>query len=108
MLKALKQFFEFSSKNGLYLPNAYDQDKEAPSITLLIVHLANIVALASIIYLAVQDRKAGAISAIVYAVISMVLYLMRRITKFSVDVDDGELSAESGEGVGPGENNEQK
>lgn len=95
MLKALKQFFEFSSKNGLYLPNAYDQSKEAPSITLLIVHLANIVALAAIIYLAAQDRKAGAISAIVYAVISMVLYLMRRITSFSADLDDGEVSLNS-------------
>lgn len=95
MWNKLLKFFEFSSKNGIYLPNAFDNDKAGPSVTLLFAHFANLLALFSIIYLTYTDPKYGTAAAITYSVITMILYMMRRITKFKVDIDDGELEAEN-------------
>ena len=107
MWQKFKKLLEFYSKNGAFLPAAYDADKDGPSTTLLFTHIANATAIGSIIYLVTQDAKSGTISAIVYSVITMVLYLMRRIQSFKVDADDGELELSAGsEGVGPEENDE--
>lgn len=95
MWQSIKKSFEFSAKTGLMLPAAFDAGRGVASVTLLFAHVANAVAIGSIIYLVTQDAKSGTISAIVYSVITMVLYLMRRISSFKVDADDGEISLES-------------
>lgn len=97
MWQKLLKILEFGSTNGYFFPAAFDQEKKGPSTTLLFTHIANAVAIGSIIYLVTQDAKSGTISAIVYSVITMVLYLMRRITSFKVDADDGEIELTSEE-----------
>lgn len=97
MLDKIKQILEFSSKNGLYLPAAYDADKEGPSVSLLFSHVANMVAIISIIYLVIKDTSTGTLAAIIYASLMLVFYLMRRITKFKADLDDGSLELENEE-----------
>lgn len=109
MLQSLIKFFKHSATTGTYLLAAHDVDKGKASFTLFAAYASNLLALSAIIYLLTQDPKSGTVSAIVYSVITMVLYLMRRIQSFKVDADDGELELSAGsEGVGPGENNESK
>lgn len=97
MIRRIKELLKFSSKNGLYLAMAYDNDKSGPSVTLLFAHLANAVALVSIIILMSKDIVLGTTAAILYSVITMVLYIMRRITKFKVDLDDKSIDLEGGD-----------
>lgn len=109
MWQKLLKILEFGSKNGYFLPAAYDKTVNGPSISLLIVHLANILALFSVTNLVLKDAQAGCISAICYAIISMILYRMRNLDKVKLDLKEGqvELDAED-QGVGPGENDETK
>lgn len=97
MITRLKQLFKFASKNGIYMIMAYDNDKPGPSVTLLFAHLANALALVSIIILISKDTFQGTIAAILYSVITMVLYIMRRITKFKVDLKDQSIDLEDGD-----------
>ena len=97
MVTRIKKFFEFASKNGLYLAMAYDNDKPGPSVTLLFAHLANTLALLSIIILISKDVTQGTITAILYSITTMVLYIMRRITKFKVDLNDKSIDLEGGD-----------
>lgn len=97
MWQKFKQLLEFYSKNGAFLPAAYDSEKDGPSTTLLFANIANATAIGSIIYLVTQDAKSGTISAIVYSVITMVLYLMRRLKTFKADLDDTSIELESEE-----------
>lgn len=97
MLTKLKEFLKFASKNGVYLPNAYDKNKSGPSVTLLFAHLANALSLISIIILMWSDITQGTIASIIYSVITMVLYMMRRITKFKVDLDEKSIDLEGGD-----------
>lgn len=109
MLQTLIKFFKHSATTGTYLPAAHDNVTGRGSVTLLLVHISNLIAVASIIYLTIQDRKSGAISAICYASLCIVFYLMRKLKTFKADLDDGSIELDSAdEGVGPGENNEQK
>lgn len=97
MLEKIKKFLEFASKNGLYFPAAYDWDKEGPSVSLLFSHVSNILALITIIGLAIKDIQLGAVAAIIYSVLMLTFYLMRRITRVSVDLDDRSVSLENNE-----------
>lgn len=97
MLDKIKQIFEFSSKNGLFLPSAYDADKGGPSVSLLFSHIANLVAIFSIIYLVIKDTTTGTIAAMIYASLMIVFYLMRRLTKVKFDLDDKEIDLENNE-----------
>ena len=97
MLKKIKDLFEFSSKNGLYLPHAFDAEKKGPSITLLFANTAHYVAIGVILFLAYKDVLSGAYAAIGYSAITMVLYMMRRITSFKADLDDRSIELDSQE-----------
>lgn len=97
MIKRLKQLFEFGGKTGFYTPNAYDHDKGGPSVTLLFANTAHYLSVIIIAALAYKDVNNGAIAAITYSVITMVLYLMRRITSLKADLDDRSIELESEE-----------
>lgn len=91
MLNRIKKLFEFSSKNGLYLPAAFNAETGKPSVTLLFTHIANTVAIIAIGILTYKDINLGTIAAICYSIVTMLLYLMRRVTKFKFDADDREI-----------------
>ncbi len=97
MLDKLKAFFEFASSHGLNLPSAYDNRSGMGSVSLLFAHAANAVALGGIVALMVQDLKVGVYCSIGYSSLMLVFYLMRSLSKFKVDIDDGEVEIDSGE-----------
>lgn len=94
MINKLIQILKHSSTEGSYFPSAYDADKKAPSVTLYFAHLANFISIASICILVYRDTLSGTIAAIIYSVITMVLYLMRRVTGFKADLDDRSIEIE--------------
>lgn len=97
MFDKIKALFEFSSKNGLYLPSAFDNRSGMGSVSLLFAHVANALALVAIGIALNTDLKLGVLCAIGYSGLMLVFYLLRSISKFKVDVDDGELEVDSGE-----------
>jgi hypothetical protein len=96
-MEKIKQFFKYSSEKGLRLPAAFDNDKPGPSASLLFAHLANTVAIGAIITLTVKDELPGTIAAIVYSVLMIVFYLMRRIKSFKADLDDKSIEFDGGD-----------
>lgn len=96
-MEKLIQLLKFGSEQGFRLPSAFDADKPGPSASLLFAHLANTVAIAAIINLIVKDTLAGTIAAMIYSVLMIVFYLMRRLTKFKADLDDKSIEFDGGE-----------
>lgn len=96
-MQKLIDFFKYSSEQGTRLPAAFDKDKLGPSASLLFAHLANTVAIGGIITLIVKDTLQGTIAAMMYSVLMIVFYLMRRIKSFKADLDDKSIELESGE-----------
>ncbi len=90
---------KFYSETGAYLPSAYDNRSGKGSVSLLFAHIANAVAIVGIGTLLYTDLKQGVISAIFYSVLMLAFYLIRSLSKFKVDVDDGEFEIDSGEPV---------
>lgn len=97
MLKYIKSLLKFWSENGMYLPSAFDNRSGIGSVSLLFAHIANLVAIVAICLLVAKDLDKGVIFAIAYSVLMLVFYLIRSISKFKVDVDDGEINVESSE-----------
>ena len=92
MWNKLKALFEFSASHGLNLPSAYDKDKDGPSITLFFSHISFCLTLCTIIYLFFKpDVITPVASATTLFVICIILYRMRKIDSFKVDLDDREL-----------------
>lgn len=97
MLEKLKALFEFAAKTGLYLPAAYDARNGQPSTSLLFAHMANALAIGGITALMFQDLKVGVYCSMGYSALMLAFYLLRSLSKFKVDVDDGEIELDSGE-----------
>lgn len=97
MLDKLKLLLEFFSKNGAYLPGAYDADKKGPSVTLLFAYIAYITAIVTIISLSIKDINSGVIAAMIFSSLQTVFYLFRRLTKAKFDLDDKSVELENEE-----------
>lgn len=88
MFEKVKKLLEFSAKNGLYFPTAYDKNADGPSITLLLVHLSSYMAMTSIGFLMYKDIVTGTIAAMSYSVLMLVFYMLRKLTNAKFDLDD--------------------
>ena len=88
------ELLKYYSEQGARLPAAYDSDKKGASVTLLFTHIANLVAIISIAILVYKDTTNGTIAAILYSIITMILYMMRRVTSFKADLDDKSIEIE--------------
>jgi hypothetical protein len=97
MIKRIKEILEFGSTNGFYTATAYDNDKGKGSTTLLFANSAHYLTLVIIAVLAYKDINNGAMAAIIYSVITMVLYMMRRLSKVKVDADERSIELDAGE-----------
>lgn len=95
MLDKISGLLDRWSEIGIKLPSAYDNRTGKGSISLLFAHVANFVAILSICYLVSQDSKYGVLSAIVYSTLMLAFYLIRTLSKFKVDIDDGEIELDS-------------
>lgn len=94
----LSEWFKSIGENGLKVPLAYDAANKQPSITLLFAWFANALALLSLIYLHIAGDKLVATTAtIIYAVISTVLYMIRKLHKAKFDLENKAFELESEE-----------
>lgn len=92
----IKSFLEFSSKTGLYLPMAYDNDRKKPSVTLLAFYLSVMVSFSSVIALHFFDVWLATSASLVMLGMTFIFYRMRKLTSAKIDLDDKtiEFSAE--------------
>lgn len=96
MLEKIKQFLEFSAKNGLYLPLAYDGDREVPSVTLLFAYTSFVMCLLSIGYTFINNGAiTPVVSSIMLFIISITMYRIRRLDSVEVDLDDKSIKIKS-------------
>lgn len=96
-MQKIIDFLKFGSTTGWFLGAAHDADKPGPSASLLFAHIANLVAIGAIITLIVKDTLQGTIAAMMYSVLMIVFYLMRRIKSFKADLDDRSIELDGGE-----------
>ena len=83
---------------GLNLPLAADPVSGKPSVTLLLMYVANLVAIASLIYLHIKgDAFTATCMSVLYGVLCTVLYMMRKLSKAKFDLDDKSVELDSGE-----------
>lgn len=74
---------------------AHDKTTGKASITLLFPYVSFILAMVSITLLLKENTLYGAMAAIGVWVVSLVLYLMRRLTKVKFDLDDKSIDLEN-------------
>ena len=94
MIKKLLKVWCDWSKEGLCLPHARDWERKGPSLTLLIYYLTSIFVLISLFayHLNPSVGLLGAnTNAIIIWIISYVMYRLRRLDKFKIDLDDKEI-----------------
>ena len=91
----LKDTFSTSLKEGIPLPVAKDVNRGEASVTLFFMYIFNMCALASLIYLHIQDTAlTAALVTATYSIIWTVLYMMRHIQKAKFDLDDKSIDLE--------------
>lgn len=97
MLRFIRHKIRTWCEIGVKFPMAHDVTTGQPSITLLFPYISFIVAMIAIILLMRENTLYGTIAAIGVWIIALVLYLMRRITKFKADLDDKSIELDNEE-----------
>lgn len=83
---------------GVMVPLARDPALNKPSVTLLLMYVANVLAIISLIILHFKAEATVATSATcIYAVICTVLYMFRQLTKAKFDLDDKSIELDNEE-----------
>lgn len=98
MWDKIKKLFEFSSKNGLYFPGAYDNNTNKSSVSLLFANISFYIACGSVLTLLYKDTTLGTIAAMMLAALYFVFYMLRKLNKAKIDIDDRSLDLENTEG----------
>lgn len=89
MLDKIKQLFEFSARNGMFLPMAFDGANERPSATLFFTYFTYLLTVASIIYTFFDNNAfTPVVSSIILFVICLTIYRIRRLDSVELDLDD--------------------
>ena len=103
MLARIKKFFEFASKEGLYLPMAYDGSRNKPSVTLLAFYIGLILSTLSIVafHFMPETLLQPTIATLMFLAMGFVFYRMRNLDKIKFDLDDKSIELDGG-----GENDE--
>lgn len=82
------------SEEGIRLPMAHDGTTGKPSVTLLFVYVAYIIAASIVIYLTVKDQIAGSAAALMFFFGCLIMYRIRHLDKIKVDLDDKSFDIE--------------
>lgn len=97
MIQKLKDLFKFSAEHGLNLPTAYDHQQKGPSVSLLFAHISFFTAIISICILIHKDINLGTIAAITFAGLYFIFYMLRKLNKAKIDLDDRSIDLENSE-----------
>lgn len=88
MFDTIKKFFEFGAKVGFYFPAAYDAQSGKPSASLMFAHISFFLAVISVISLSIKDINLGTLAAMTLAGMYFVFYMLRKLNKAKIDLDD--------------------
>lgn len=84
----MSKLFDKLSKVGLKLPMAYDHRVKGPSINLLILYTATILAVTSIVSLHKNNHVEATIATLTFWAVANVFYAIRKLTSAKFDLDD--------------------
>ena len=99
MLKKLSALWEKWSTDGLRVPFIWDATTNKPSMTLMFPYIGFLLCIISLIALHFSASLFLATATTIgFWVLGVVFYLMRRIQKMRLDLDDKEIELEGGEG----------
>jgi hypothetical protein len=73
-------------------PFATDKVTNKPSVTLLFAYVSFLLSLGVIIYLTVKDVLAGSVGALMLFFGCLLMYRLRKLDSFSIDMDDRSIS----------------
>ena len=94
MLEKLLKFIKLANEEGLCLPMARDAVPGKPSVSLLFAYVSFCGAFMANSILTYKDPSLGSVGFIVFFTLCMVFYLIRRLKKFSADLDDKSINLE--------------
>jgi len=98
MFKGLKQFWVDGSVKGWHFPFAFDPRTQKPSITLLFPYITFVLSVISVIALHFKPTLIIATTTtLVFWAVSVVFYMLRKLSKAKFDLDDKSFELESGE-----------
>lgn len=78
-------------------PFAIDKVTKKPSVTLFFAYVSFILSLVVVCYLTYRDVIAGSAAALMLFFGSLLMYRLRRLDSFSIDLDDKEIKVNSGD-----------
>lgn len=90
----LRKLLASACNPGLKLPHAYDTATKQSSFRLLCAYLSFILAAGSVVALHFTDVSTATWTAIGFYALCMVFYMLKRLTKASIDLDDRTVSLE--------------
>lgn len=83
---------------GLNVPMAHDAPAGKPSVTLLLMYVANALAICSLIYLHIMGPPLQATGlTCLYGIISTVLYMFRKLSKAKFDLKNQDIELDGGD-----------
>jgi|CXWL01.1.fsa_nt_gi hypothetical protein len=86
------------STNGVHVPFIYDQSVKGPSMTLMFPYVTFVISILSIIALHFKvELFVATTTTLMFWLVSTILYMIRRITKAKIDLDDKSVELDSGE-----------
>jgi len=86
------------SINGIYLPFIHDPSTKSPSITLMFPYVTFTLSIISIIALHFKlELFVATTTTLMFWLVSTILYMIRRITKAKIDLDDKSVELDGGE-----------
>ncbi len=94
-MEKLKEILIYLNRVGFPAPAIYDADKKGPSVSLLFAYIAYLLTIIGISTLMYKNLETGVLAGIIYSVLMIVFYLMRRLTKAKFDLDDKSIDLES-------------
>lgn len=107
MLKKLSELWDKWSTIGVKLPYLFDPTTNQPSITLGMLYISSLIMFGSLIGLHIKDTLLSAtITTIMVWIIAYVMYRLRKLDKFKIDLDDKEIELSNGDDSVEKEENE--
>ena len=98
MFSGLKKLWKFASEEGMKLPFIHDPVSKKPSITLLFPYITFVLAFVSTIFLHFFPSVfLATTTSIVFWVLSVVFYQIRKLQKAKFDLDDKSIELDSGD-----------
>lgn len=94
MLDKIKEWIKLGNSFGIPLPMLRDEPDGKPSFTLLCVYLTFVLAFNSVVAMHFTKDLLSAGTSIMFWVVAMVFYRLKKISKAKLDLDDKSIELE--------------